>query len=129
MQPIRDYLPSLPDKRTLFAASCFFLVLCGYYLLRPLRDEMGIQGGIGNLHWMWTATFVFMIIANFAYGWLSSRVARDLLVPAIYVFIAAVLTLFFVGEFFLSPPWYARAMYVWISVSLRTSPKPVMVVS
>ena len=116
MQSIRDYLPSLPDKRTLFAASCFFLVLCGYYLLRPLRDEMGIQGGIGNLHWMWTATFVFMIIANFAYGWLSSRVARNLLVPAIYVFIAAVLALFFVGEFFLSPPWYARAMYVWISV-------------
>lgn len=29
--------------------ACFFCLVCGYYVLRPLRDEMGVQGGVGNL--------------------------------------------------------------------------------
>ena len=27
----------------------FFLLLCAYYILRPVRDEMGILGGVKNL--------------------------------------------------------------------------------
>ena len=35
----------------------FFCLLAGYYVLRPLRDEMGIAGGVRNLPWLFTATF------------------------------------------------------------------------
>jgi ATP:ADP antiporter, AAA family len=41
----------------LWSFACFFFVLCGYYVLRPLRDEMGVQGGVENLPWLFSATF------------------------------------------------------------------------
>ncbi|MCI0428009.1 MAG: hypothetical protein L0Z46_08345 [Nitrospiraceae bacterium] len=36
----------------------FFCLLCGYYILRPVRDEMAIEGGVEHLPWMMTSTFV-----------------------------------------------------------------------
>ena len=39
----------------------FFCLLCGYYILRPVRDEMAIQGGVHNLPWMMTGTFVTLL--------------------------------------------------------------------
>ena len=36
----------------------FFLLFTGYALLRPVRDTMGIAGGVDNLQWLFTATFV-----------------------------------------------------------------------
>ena len=27
----------------------FFCLLCGYYILRPVRDEMAIEGGVQHL--------------------------------------------------------------------------------
>ena len=47
----------------LWSFAYFFALLCGYYLLRPIREEMGIRGGIGRLHWVFTATFVVMLAA------------------------------------------------------------------
>ncbi|HEU5339067.1 MAG TPA: hypothetical protein VFU39_07265, partial [Sulfuricaulis sp.] len=36
----------------------FFTLLCGYYILRPVRDAMGIAGGVQQLQWLFTGTFV-----------------------------------------------------------------------
>ena len=33
----------------LWSFAYFFCLLCSYYVLRPVRDEMGIQGGVDNL--------------------------------------------------------------------------------
>ena len=41
----------------------FFCLLSGYYVLRPLRDEMGVAGGVRNLQWLFTATFLVMLAA------------------------------------------------------------------
>jgi AAA family ATP:ADP antiporter len=40
----------------------FFSLLCSYYIIRPIRDEMGVQGGVENLQWLFTATFVAMLV-------------------------------------------------------------------
>ncbi|PWT71435.1 MAG: hypothetical protein C5B46_08170, partial [Proteobacteria bacterium] len=45
----------------LWSFAYFFFLLCGYYVLRPVRDEMGIQAGLGNLPWLFTATFLVML--------------------------------------------------------------------
>lgn len=45
----------------LWSFACFFCILCGYYILRPLRDEMGVQGGVENLPWLFSATFAGML--------------------------------------------------------------------
>ena len=37
----------------------FFCLLCGYYILRPVRDEMAIEGGVRHLPWMMTACTCF----------------------------------------------------------------------
>jgi AAA family ATP:ADP antiporter len=31
-------------------------VLASYYILRPIRDQMGVAGGVNNLQWLFTGT-------------------------------------------------------------------------
>ena len=54
----------------------FFCLLCGYYILRPVRDEMGIQAGIDQLQWLFTATFIAMLAVVPLFGWLTSKLPR-----------------------------------------------------
>src|SRR5438552_15858869 len=72
----------------------FFALLAGYYVLRPLRDQMGIAGGVKALPWMFTATFVTLLIAQPLYGALVSRVPRARFIPIVYHFFVASLALF-----------------------------------
>jgi AAA family ATP:ADP antiporter len=48
----RHELPALG-----WAFAYFFTLLAGYYVLRPLRDEMGVQAGLKALPWLFSATF------------------------------------------------------------------------
>ena len=36
----------------------FYLLFSGYFMLRPVRETMGVAGGVDNLHWLFTGTFV-----------------------------------------------------------------------
>ena len=55
-------------RALLWSFAYFFCLLAGYYVLRPLRDEMGIAGGVKNLQWLFTATFVVMLAAVPLFG-------------------------------------------------------------
>jgi len=46
-----------------YSFAYFFTLLCGYYIIRPLRDEMGVAGGVDNLQWLFSGTFLVMIAA------------------------------------------------------------------
>lgn len=97
------------------SASYFFCLLSGYYLLRPVRDELAIQAGLDQLQWLFSATFLAMLAAVPLFGWASSRWPRQRLVPAVYlVFIACLLGFYVWLE--TGTPWAARAFYVWVSV-------------
>jgi AAA family ATP:ADP antiporter len=95
----------------------FFLLFAGYFMLRPVRETMGIAGGVDKLQWLFTATFVFTLAALPLYGWLATRVQRRRILPWTYGFFAMNLLVFAVG-FQIAPEnlWYARAFYVWLSV-------------
>jgi len=95
----------------------FFLVFASYFMLRPVRETMGVAGGVENLQWLFTATFVATLAAMPAFGWLASRVARRSILAWTYVFFASNL-LGFALAFALVPDdlWFARAFYVWISM-------------
>jgi len=95
----------------------FFCLLCAYYILRPLREEMGIAGGVEQLHWMFTATFLAMLAAVPVYGWLTARFTRAQFLPAVYLFFIVNLLLFY-GAFQVEEwrVWSARAFFVWVSV-------------
>lgn len=98
----------------------FLLFLClfaGYFMLRPIRESMGIAAGVDNLQWLFTVTFLVMLVAVPLFAWLSSHVQRRYFVDWVYGVFAANL-LGFVALFQLWPegPWLARVFYVWISV-------------
>lgn len=95
----------------------FLCLLCAYYVLRPVRDEMGIQGGIENLPFLFTGTFVAMLAAVPLFGWISSRFPRRLFIPTVYLFFVANLLIFFVLlETGVAREWVVRAFFIWLSV-------------
>src|SRR5256886_9792881 len=102
---------------SLWSFACFFFVLCGYYVLRPLRDEMGVQGGVENLPWLFSATFAVMLGAAPLFGWAAARLPRRRLVPWTYLFfVANVLVFYALFAAGAAPPAAARAFFVWVSV-------------
>lgn len=95
----------------------FFCLLCGYYILRPLREEMGIAGGVQALQWVFTATFLTMLAAVPLFGWLTKRFARRTFLPVVYLFFIANLLMFFGAfQFDSARVWTARVFFVWLSV-------------
>jgi AAA family ATP:ADP antiporter len=95
----------------------FFSLLCSYYIVRPMRDEMGIAGGVENLQWLFTGTFVAMLAAVPLFGWVSSRFERRRFLPAVYYFFIVNLLLFFVlFRSGITHAWVARAFFIWTSV-------------
>ena len=74
---------------TLWSFSYFFCMMCGFYILRPVRDEMAIQAGVDQLQWLFTGTFLIMLAVVPLFGWLSSRFPRRQFMPAVYFFFAA----------------------------------------
>ncbi|MBA5863559.1 MAG: MFS transporter [Nitrospira sp. CR1.1] len=95
----------------------FFCLLCGYYILRPVRDEMAIQGGVHNLPWMMTGTFVTLLAVTPLFGWLSARYSRYRLLLAVYLFfIANLIGLYFLMTSGVYIEWVARGFFVWLSV-------------
>ena len=102
----------------LWSFAYFFFLLCAYYVLRPVRDEMGIQGGIKNLPWLFTGTFVGMLIVTPLFGWISSRWPRRKFLPAVYVFFIANLLVFYAAmqSKTLDMMHVAAAFFIWLSV-------------
>ena len=47
-----------------------FALFLAYYVLRPIRDELGVAGGVRNLPWLFTGTLLAMLAVNplFAYA-------------------------------------------------------------
>src|SRR5882757_4219756 len=95
----------------------FFCLLAGYYILRPLRDEMGIAGGVRNLHWLFTATFVAMLAAVPVFGAVVARLPRRRFIPLVYHFFVANLAIFWLLlTLGVERQMVARVFFVWISV-------------
>ncbi|MBX5453208.1 MAG: MFS transporter [Acidobacteriia bacterium] len=95
----------------------FFTLLAGYYVLRPLRDQMGIAGGVRNLPWLFTATFLVLLLAQPLYGELVARLPRTRFIPIVYHFFAANLAIFWLlAALGLGKVALARVFFVWVSV-------------
>ena len=95
----------------------FFCLLAGYYVLRPLRDEMGIAGGVRNLQWLFTATFVAMLAAVPVFGAMVARLPRRRFIPLVYHFFVANIAIFWLLlTFDVGKVHVARVFFVWISV-------------
>jgi AAA family ATP:ADP antiporter len=95
-----------------------FLILSGYYIVRPIRDTIA-AGNLDALPWMFTATLVAMLIANALFAAIVARMSRRRFIPVAYGFLIFTLALFFVLMRSGSPEqqvWIGRALFVWVSV-------------
>jgi AAA family ATP:ADP antiporter len=96
----------------------YFLLLCSYYILRPIRDEMGIAGGVDNLAWLFTGTLVGMLLIHPVFTALVKSLPRRRFVPLTYRFFIANLVVFF-ALFQLVPQdsvWIGRIFFIWVSI-------------
>ena len=112
-------VPATHEERAaaLWSFAYFFTLLAGYYVLRPLRDQMGIAGGVKNLPWMFTATFVTLLVAQPLYGALVARLPRARFIPVVYHFFVANLVLFWLLlTLDVATVFVARVFFVWVSV-------------
>jgi AAA family ATP:ADP antiporter len=97
----------------------FFCVLSSYYVIRPIRDEMGVAGGVDNLPWLWMGTLAGMTVANPPFAALVARLTRVRFIGLTYRFFLANLVVFFAlveatsGE---ANNWVGRVFYVWTSI-------------
>ena len=104
-------------RALLWSFGYFFCLLCSYYILRPLRDEMGIAGGVANLPWLFTATFVAMLFAVPLFGAMVARFPRRRFVPLAYRFFIACIVVFFVVLSMADGRVHvARVFFVWVSL-------------
>ncbi|MES2534751.1 MAG: MFS transporter [Pseudomonadota bacterium] len=104
-------------RRVVLSFAAFFLILCSYYILRPVRDEMAVQYGADKLHWLFTGTFLLTLLVVPLFGWVVKRVSRSTMLPAVYGFLIANLLIFFIA---FSPAalsmFTAAAFFMWLSV-------------
>lgn len=95
----------------------FFCLLSSYYILRPLRDEMGIAGGVQNLQWVFTGTFLVMLAIVPVFGGVTSRYQLRKILPLIYLFfVLNILLFYFLFESLGSPTLLTVAFFIWTSV-------------
>src|SRR5437763_13308202 len=73
----------------------FFVVLAGYYVIRPVRDNIGAQQ-FENRWWMFTGVLVAMIVANALFSMIVARMSRRRLIPIAYRFLMLNPIIFFV---------------------------------
>ncbi|MGX3098698.1 NTP/NDP exchange transporter [Helicobacter sp. 23-1046] len=98
-----------------------FVIFSSYSLLRPIRDALGLTGGVSNLKWLFLGTFGACIVASLALMWLSTRVKRRFYIDFVLVFFGLNLLIFYGAMKGIAPKsseyvWLCRVFYVWVSV-------------
>lgn len=103
-----------------WACAFVFSLLAGNYLIRPVRDEMGIAGGTDHLPTLFAGTLVAMLVV---WPLLSRRLGRRAGPPS-FTPVFRIIQLSLVGfyaAFHLVPAggqaWAARAFFVWASIA------------
>src|SRR5689334_22933525 len=96
-----------------------FAVLSSYYIMRPIRDQMGVAGGVQNLQWLFTGTLVGMVVLNLPFAYLVKTLPRRRFIPLTYRFFALNILLFAL-LFHLADEaqtvWIGRVFFIWVSV-------------
>jgi len=96
-----------------------FSVLSAYYILRPIRDEMGVAGGVENLQWLFTGTLLGMILVNPPFAALVAKLPRVRFISIAYRFFIANLLIFVLLLKMASAEqniWIGRVFFIWTSV-------------
>jgi AAA family ATP:ADP antiporter len=104
-------------RALLLSFGYFFFVLACYYVLRPVRDEMGVRSGVKNLPWLFTATFLVSLAIAPIYAAVVARWRRKTFIPLVYGFLALNMVAFWAmlaGG--VAAGQTAMVFFIWLSV-------------
>lgn len=103
----------------LWASAYYFMVLCAYYVIRPIRDDIGAASGAENLAWLFTGTMVGMLLVHPFYTALVSKLRRKQFITWTYRFFILNLVAFYAVFKVVDPAqaiWVGRIFFIWTSV-------------
>lgn len=96
-----------------------FALFLAYYVLRPIRDELGVAGGVRNLPWLFTGTLLAMLAVNPLFAYAVRRWPRERFIAIAYRFFMLNLLIFMALLTLATPEqhvWIGRAFFIWVSV-------------
>ncbi|WP_413723084.1 NTP/NDP exchange transporter [Sodalis sp. RH24] len=96
-----------------------FALFLAYYVLRPIRDELGVAGGVRNLPWLFTGTLLAMLAVNPLFAAAVRRWPRERFIAVTYRFFIVNLLIFMLLMTVATPGqsvWVGRAFFIWVSV-------------
>jgi AAA family ATP:ADP antiporter len=102
-----------------WATTYYFLVLCAYYVIRPIRDDMGAASGAENLAWLFTGTMVGMLLVHPLYTSLVSKLRRRQFIGWTYRFFILNLVVFYLifrAVDASQAVWVGRVFFIWTSI-------------
>lgn len=118
---LRRVVPVEPHeaRAMLWSALLFLVVLASYYVIRPVRETMGVQGGVDQLQWLFTANFLVMLALVPVYSAVVARWPRRVFLPWMLRAFAGCLLGFYAALTWLPAATQvvvARVFYVWAAV-------------
>ncbi len=121
VQGLRRIIEASPaEARALAWAWLYvFALFLAYYVLRPIRDELGVAGGVRNLPWLFTGTLLAMLAVNPLFAYAVRRWPRERFIAIAYRFFMLNLLIFMVLLTLATPEqhvWIGRAFFIWVSV-------------
>ena len=105
--------------RVLLSGGCFFFLLFGYFLLRPIREAMGVQRSMNDLRWLFLITCGVSLFVTLAFGGVVSRMDRKRFISLAYRVVMVCLLGFIVAQQVLGERgllYSGYVFYVWLSV-------------
>jgi AAA family ATP:ADP antiporter len=82
---------------TLASFLTFALVLGGYYLIRPVRENISAEATADQRQLWFLLVFVVMLAAVPIFGWIVARVPRNAVLPGIYGLFVALMIVFWLA--------------------------------
>jgi ATP/ADP translocase len=106
-------------RAMLWSCAYFFFILSAYYIIRPIRDEMGNAGGVRNLSWLFTGTLVVTILCQPLFATLVQRFKARVFIAVTYNFFVLNLFVFYLLLQMMPAEqrvWIGRVFFIWVSV-------------
>lgn len=106
-------------RATLLAFVFFFFVLASYFILRSIRDAVGVAAGTAKLPWLFTGTLLATLAVNPLFGTIVSRLPVRRFIPIVYRIFGVLLFGFAAALTWFSPEYdwlLSPAFWIWTSV-------------
>lgn len=100
----------------LLAFAYHFCLMSSYYIIQPLRDALGIKGGVEDLPHLFAISLVVMLVANPIFSSLVKRFPPSRFIPYVYRFFLSNLIVFYLLLKGYGGKEVGQAFFLWVGI-------------